>query len=664
MRHTATGLLLLTVALSACGSGSLVAPPGSDPGGGDPTSAPDVTPPTVVWETLAHYTPIQDLAWSPDGDRLAVAVQDRLMGILDGDSGDRIGWNDGLSGRFRANNHAIAWSPDGERVAVPGHVRETTGWEIVTEFGEAGRTSDALAYRPDGTMLAGGSRPVSGGQDGCICLIVWDARTGEVLHEQESTYGPWGKFQAYVRGLAWSPDGERILAATDFGSFVYQLATGSVVLELPSAIGAAWSPDGGRLALSSTETVSIFDAEGGDELVERRLHEGEVYEVVWFPGGRRLVSAGRDGTVRVLDAATLDELSRAELRKEVRHVAVRPDGAGLAAGTGGGHVYLLPASLGGAGVRVPVDGGRIYALDVGPEGRYVATGGFDANLRIWTVSSGALVQEIEVDGNVDYLDWSPGGDWLAVGSDTVTLWRAADGVYETTLWDEPPNGLAFDPADERLAFTTRFDGLRVVDPATGALRWSVPPGSAAGAFTPAGAPRWSPDGSRIAVGLGASDDTHSRLWLADPTLPPESSDVVFDVPIRIIHALAWSPDGDYLVAAGGDSTGFLDRRAVLIDASTGEVVHEVDYASDGWLNDAGFTPDGTGFWVAGSTDRIYVAGPDYGEGDGYALKVWNVSDGELRSGVGHRGTIGGARFVGDELLSGTWSGWLVREALP
>jgi WD40 repeat protein len=74
----------------------------------------------------------------------------------------------------------------------------------------------------------------------------------------------------------------------------------------------AFSPDGRRLASASRgNTVKLWDAATGQEVLTLKGHTSAVTSVAFSPDGRRLASASQDSTVRVWDA----RLSEAELAK-------------------------------------------------------------------------------------------------------------------------------------------------------------------------------------------------------------------------------------------------------------------------------------------------------------------------------------------------------------
>ncbi|MEO8664147.1 MAG: T9SS type A sorting domain-containing protein [Ignavibacteria bacterium] len=102
------------------------------------------------------------------------------------------------------------------------------------------------------------------------------------------------------------------------------------------------------------------------------------------------------------------------------------------------------------------DGGTI-SLKFTPDGQYLVSGGHDGNVKIWNVSTGALVRTLfhgsYFDGGVDIdVDVSPGGDLIASAGQgygmTIKIWNFSDGTILHTLHideSEGHNKISFSP---------------------------------------------------------------------------------------------------------------------------------------------------------------------------------------------------------------------------
>jgi hypothetical protein len=101
-----------------------------------------------------------------------------------------------------------------------------------------------------------------------------------------------------------------------------------------SVRGVAFSPDGQRLASASADqTVKVWDATSGQELRTLKGHTNYVFAVMFSPDGQRLASAGYDQTVRVWEPISGQELRTLKGHTHgVLSVAFSPDGQFLASG--------------------------------------------------------------------------------------------------------------------------------------------------------------------------------------------------------------------------------------------------------------------------------------------------------------------------------------------
>jgi RNA polymerase sigma factor (sigma-70 family) len=309
---------------------------------------------------------------------------------------------------------------------------------------------------------------------------------------------------AAVDAVAWSPDGNLLAAQVriwldtggkpEITGHELQLRdgrTGEVTRTLakaanPGIRGAAFSPDGKSVAAIESRVVGGQDTENEVKLWD--VKSGKV-----------------TATLKGAQATWLHNLAFSRDGKLLAAVGSVQDAQGKNVG---GEVNVWDVPSGKLLWQNQDHSRQLNGVAISPDGKLVASAGFDRAIKLWDTKTGDLKRTLE--GHEEYgvfsLAFSRGGKLLASGGldGTVRLWDPATGEQKRTLTTAFSKGLivsvAFSPDGKTLAASgtpTKPDASRVMlwDVETGKLRHSFKdhierPMSLA----------FAPDGSAVAVG--------------------------------------------------------------------------------------------------------------------------------------------------------------------
>ena len=361
---------------------------------------------------------------------------------------------------------------------------------------------NAVSFSPDGSMLAAGTSEGS--------VLVWTMAT-RTLAVRIPAPQP-------VTSVSW--DGPQQVADSDADgtATTWTLPAPPLLADNASAI-VAYAPGGQAIAVGGSN-VELWSA-SGHQLIASRAVPG-VNGLAFSADGRLLAAALSNGTVSVMNAATLAPIGRPLVVTSsgyAESVAFSPAGQVLATGSDDGTVRLFsmadpahPAPL----AKVQDSGPPVYTVVFAPNGDTLAAASTDDKTRLWNVTSPAAprLDGAPLGGLTSYaigLAFTPNSRLLAVGSadKTVQLWNVADPSHAVQV------------------------GAALTGPSGYVWATAI-----------------SPDGTLLAAG---STDGSVWLWnIANPASPSLMGTLTG--PTGHVYSVAFNPAGTQVTASSADGT--------------------------------------------------------------------------------------------------------------
>ncbi|QIZ72382.1 WD40 domain-containing protein [Oxynema aestuarii] len=561
---------------------------------------------------------VWNVAFSPDGDRLATAAEAKvriwsdngeLEGVLDHD--DRV--------------YGLAFSPDGQTLATASKDGTVRLWsddgELLHRLDAHQESVFAVAFSPDGRYVASAS------EDKTIAIWGVDGSLkGRLSGHTQSIYS-----------LSFSPDGKLLASASEDNTVRVwpfpipeeqeKITPIDILTEHKFDVtGVSFAPNGDRLASAdSNGTIHLwqFDPKTQKFLLKERFkdHENVIWMLAWSPDSRTLGSASADKTVKFwsLDGTLLKTLEGHD--DAVLALSFSPKDGLVATGSSDRTVKLWKPQI--RLVEV-FDNGEtmVNGIDFAPDGGAIASASRDNQVRLWNLD-GTVRQTFSGHTNWVYdVSFSPDGQFLASASKdkTVKLWNLQGKAIRTLEGHgDEVNAVAISPDSQQIA-SASFDRTIKL--------WNRD-GEAIGDLT--GHQNWvydvtfSPDGQMLA---SASKDKTVKLWSRDGTLLE-----TLEGHANEVNAVAFSPDGEFLASASDDNT-------VKIWQLDGTLVRTLRGHTNKIL-DVTFSPDGE-LIASGSDDNT--------------IKIWTRKGDLLATLSEHTNRVWSVRFSpnGYSLASGSW----------
>lgn len=267
----------------------------------------------------------------------------------------------------------------------------------------------------------------------------------------------------------------------------------------------AISPDGAQaISGSFDQSAILWSLERGRALAILRAHDGSVNAVAALPGGL-YATGGEDGRIALWKAGDDKPLRVFKAHEApVAGLAASADGKLIASAAWDGEARVTDVATGGEVRRLKGHKDNVNAVAFLEDGT-IATGGYDATLRLWP-PDGSAPRIVEFDTPLNSLAVLPGGRVAAGGADGSVRIVARDGkiVGRVDATRTPVIALAASPDGATLAAASPRGAVALVDVAALRVRHTL---------TGPGLPVWSlafaPDGSVLFSGGG---DRLVRRW--------------------------------------------------------------------------------------------------------------------------------------------------------
>ena len=360
-------------------------------------------------------------------------------------------------------------------------------------------------------------RGVTFSPDGARVVSASDDRTARLWDRSDGREIGRISHEGWVRAVAFSADGKRMVTSgDDRAARMWDARTGTqigLVRHGGGVWGVAFSRDGARVATASGDTTArIWDGANGNPQLTVS-HDGWVRAVAFSADGKRMVTGGDDRAARMWDARTGTQIGLVRHGGGVWGVAFSRDGARVATASGDTTARIWDGASGNPQLTVSHDSG-VLGVAFSPDCERFLTGGADQSARLWNAHTGREIGRVSHGGGVLGVAFSPDGTCFATASadKTARVWDAANGRelaclnHNGWVW-----GVEFSPDGTKVATASGDTTVRVWDGGTGV---EIGCGGHSGGVL---AVAFSPDGTHIATASGyAHDDGDDTLTALIP----------------------------------------------------------------------------------------------------------------------------------------------------
>lgn len=586
--------------------------------------------------TIALAGPAQAVALAPNGTRVAVAFgvdKANQVKVFDAATGQELQTLPTPTGPVRS----LVFLADNRTLVVAGDEKAVAVHDVAVTAARPAHTGGvvALALHPSAPQA------ITAGADKTVKQ--WDLTTGKELKALATPAEP-------ITDLAVSRDFAAFAVAAGKTAKVWQTADGKELATLAhpaDVLAVGFSADRARLITGSADHLARVWEVATGRLLQTYAHVGAVRGVALHPSQPLALTASADKTA-VVRPFVLNRVA-APSPKPLRAIVATPDSARVVVAGDDGVIRVINAGNGNEERKIEGATGPVYALTLSRNSQVLAAAGADKTVRVFTFNDGKEVGTIPASAPVRGLALTADAKLLVGTADdkTVTAWSVAFQPGQPPPDDFGKAVQQFTHGDAAVAADFTAKGELYTGSADRTVRqWKVAANVPTRNFQHPNlvdAVAWSPDGKLLAT---ACHDGNLRVFDVEKNAAVKTIAAHTKPQPVAIYSVLWTADGKQLLTTSYDQT------VKLWDAASGNLVREFKGFEEKKFEKghtdqvfcAAITKDGK-LIASGSSDR--------------KIKLWNAADGNVirefpnpqikgEPGQSHPGGVYQLRFTPDE----------------
>jgi len=417
-----------------------------------------------------------------------------------------------------------------------------------------------------------------------------------------------------LHDAALSPDGLTLAVATSIGIYLFDVTTWQNIKLIETNQGqwkVKFLPDGRLASVTNDYKIIIWNVADGSLSHTLTGHNKFIRDITSSVDGTTLASASSDGTIRLWQLTDQTMLLNQQPFEQgwAEAIIMATNGFNYVAGTD----YRIGIWQTTDNTLQYLEGhtGRIYALALSPNNRWLASASQDGTVKVWDTETHTTIQTISPNSDITSIAFLPDNNTLLLGAQDGTLQQWQNGSLLQTISGHT-DGIA--------KIIVTVDGLQAITVGADNIihQWQLADGALQQSLTDFSQPMvtvdLSLDGQFV---VGGDDQGWVYVWQrSDKTLVHQ-----FKHSARL-STVRFSPDSSVIASAGFDGTVQLWRT------SDGLALLTIPQTSG--VSRFAFSPQGDQF----------VVGLD----DGTA-QIWRIVDqNQIYTFTGHNNNVTGLAF--------------------